>query len=123
METILAMLEEGCTFVVLSSDGSTVLHFTDSGGHNEVVRELVSKGCDVNAQKTNGCCECSESEWLYSPPLAAVHGRLEAVRELINLGAKMSTVADSLGTPLNQAAIEVHACGNCSSHVGRRVFC
>ena len=51
---------------------------------------------------------CSECKWLYSPPLAAAHGRTEAIHELIKLGATESVVAGNCGTPLHQAAREGH---------------
>ena len=98
VETAVAMLEEGCP-LDMSSDGATVLHFAAAGGNVELVRELLGRGCDVNAVKTNGFTPLHD---------AAAHGRTEAVRELTKLGATKSVVAGDCGTPLHQAGIEGH---------------
>ena len=99
MDTVVAMLEEGCPLDVVSSMGSTVLHFAAEGGHVEAVRELVVRGCDVNAVRANGCTPLHD---------AASCGRTEAVCELIKLGATKSVVASTFGTPLHQAALRGH---------------
>ena len=99
METVVAMLEEGCSANVVNSVGSTVLHFAAQSGHIEVVRELIGRGCDVNAVSANGCTP------LHS---AAAYGRTEAVHELIRLGATKSVIAGNRGTPLHQAALQGH---------------
>ena len=96
METVVAMLEEGCPIDAVSNDGSTMLHFAAEGGHVEVLRKLVIKGSDVNAAKANGVTPLHD---------AAVCGRTEAVHELIQLGAIKSVVAGVCGTPLHQAAL------------------
>ena len=48
------MLEEGCPLDVVTCAGATVLHFAASGGHVELVRELVGRGCNVNERRANG---------------------------------------------------------------------
>ena len=95
---IVAMLKEGCPLDIDSS-GQTVLHSAATGGHVEVMKELVGRGCDVNAMEANGCTP------LHS---AAACGRTEAVRELIKLGAIESVVAGNCGNPLHQAARNGH---------------
>ena len=47
------------------------------------MRELVVRGCDVNAVKANGCAPLHD---------AATSGRTQAVRELLKLGAAKSVV-------------------------------
>ena len=55
METVEAMLAEGCPFNAANSLGATVLHAAAKGGHVEVVRKFVYRGCDVNTVRANGC--------------------------------------------------------------------
>ena len=75
-----AMLEEGCP-LDSNSVGCTVLHAAATGGNVDFVRELVVRGCDVNAVKANGCTPLHD---------AATSGRTQAVRELLKLGAAKS---------------------------------
>ena len=63
----------------MSSAGATVLHGAAEGGNVELVRELVGRGCDVNAVEANRCTPLHD---------AAISGRTDAVRELIKLDAK-----------------------------------
>ena len=53
LETVLAMLKEGPGIV--NSVGATVLHFAAEGGYVEIKRDLVGRGCNVNAKKDNSC--------------------------------------------------------------------
>ena len=53
METAVAM--EGCPLDVVDTADATVLHYAADGGNVDLVRELVVRGCDVNAVKANGC--------------------------------------------------------------------
>ena len=101
VQTVVAMLEEGCPIDVRNNIGATVLHWAAEGGHVEVVRELVGRGCDVNAVKANGCTPLH---------IAAAYGRTEAARELIRLGAVKSVDAgvSLCGTPLHSAALGGH---------------
>ena len=101
VQTVVAMLEEGCPIDIRNNVGATVLHWAAEGGSVEVVRELVGRGSDVNAVKANGCTPLH---------IAAAHGKTEAVRELIRLGAIKSVDAgvSQCGTPLNSAALGGH---------------
>ena len=99
VETVEAMLAEGCPIDVVNSNGATVLHSAAYGGHIEVMRVFVDRGCDVNAVSANGCTPLHD---------AAGCGRTEAVLELIRLGATKSVVAGNCGTPLHQAALKGH---------------
>ena len=89
METAVAMLEDVCHLDVVDSAGDTVLHWAAESGDVQLVRELVGRGCDVNAVKANG--------WT---PLHDAAGC-----ELIKLGAAKSVVAGRYGTPLHQAIV------------------
>ena len=83
----------------MNSAGATVLHFAAKGGNVDLVRELVVRGCDVNAVKANG----------YTPlRVAAACGRTKAVCELIKLGAAKSVVAGIYGAPVHQATYYGH---------------
>ena len=100
-ETVVAMLEEGCPlhFEVDFKGNSTALHWAAKGGHFEVVREMVVRGCDVNAVDADGCTPLHE---------AAAFDETGAVCELLKLGATKSVVAGMFGTPLHQAIAHGH---------------
>ena len=53
--TTVAMLEEGFPNDIVNSAGATILHWAAAAGNDEIVRELVGRGCDMNAVKPNGC--------------------------------------------------------------------
>ena len=96
-ESAAAILEEGCPIEEVKKN--TVLHIAAGCGHINVVRELVSRGCDENAVDDDGCTPLHH---------AASRGKTKAVCELILRGACKSVVAGEFGTPLHQAALNGH---------------
>jgi serine/threonine-protein phosphatase 6 regulatory ankyrin repeat subunit B len=44
-----SLLDYGCPLDTLNTTGYTVLHAAASGGDVDVIRELINRGCDVNA--------------------------------------------------------------------------
>ena len=102
VQTVSAILEDGCSVDAVDSAGCTALHRAASGGHVEVVGVLVERGASVDARSSDGCTPLH---------LAASNGNLKVVSELLRLGAQgsMTVVAAGIyGTPLHQAAMKGH---------------
>ena len=101
MDVITHLLKEGCPIDIRDNDGFTLLHLAASHGHLGIIEVLVKHGLDVNIVCNRG----------RTPLLSAASaGQLESVRRLLRFGARksMTTVADQVGSPLHQAALEGH---------------
>ena len=91
VSSVMEMLMAGrCVFVGTSNGGSV-----SDAAPAEVVREVLSTGCDMNVAANDG-----------RTPLhvAAVKGNTEAALELIRHGAEKAIVASVFGTAFHQAA-------------------
>ena len=92
-EVVLVLLEAGCPINIVTSVGQNILHFAAECGNVGLLGLLVERGLDVNGDADG-----------YTPlHSAAANGKLEAVRELLRLGADPTVVAGVFGTPLHSA--------------------
>ena len=101
VQTVSAILEDGCPVDVVDSAGCTALHRAASGGHVDVVGVLIERGASVDAQNSDGRTPLH---------LAASNGVLGGVSELLRLGMKvsMTMVAGDYGTVLYQTVVKGH---------------
>ena len=96
VSTVKAMLEAGCPVDVVDSNGWLVLHA--ACGNAEVVREVLSTGCDMNAAD-NGCRALMH--------VAAEKGNTEVASELMTHGAEKAIKVETMFrfTPLHFAVL------------------
>ena len=103
VQTVSAILKGGCPVDAVDSAGWTAVHAAASGGHCEMIEELIEKGASVDARSRDG-----------STPfhLAVYNGYSGAALILLGLGAnRFMTMVDSTkhGTkPLHLAALKGH---------------
>ena len=100
-EIVSVLLDAGCPIDVVDIEGRSALHYAAIGGAVGVIGILIERGFNVNIEGNDG---------LTPLHLASVRGNLEAVRELLRLGAQasMTVVPGRYGTPLHQAAMKGH---------------
>ena len=98
LDTVLALLENGCPVDVLDSKGESVLHFAARGGSVEIVNLFHSRGLSVNARDKRG-----------QTPLhvAAGVGKTEVVSELLRLKADKASESKMLGLYINLFCISL----------------
>ena len=99
LETVKALMNGGCSVLVVPNNGRTALHCAAGRGHVDIIRELLSRNCPIDMRDKSGRTAIHH---------AAVGGETEAVIELIKNGADKDIVAGEYGTPLHQAAISGH---------------
>lgn len=75
---------------------NTPLHFAAEGGHSDVAKYLIGKGCDLNAQNAEGNTPLN---------LAAISGHVGVSKLLIEHGADIDSGNAQLYTPLHTAII------------------
>ena len=100
-DIVSALLDAGCPIDVEDSRGASLMHFAAEGGHVGMIALLHKQGLHVHQTGRDG-----------QTPLhhAAFSGKLDAVSDLLQLGAtaSMRTLAVNGGTPLHQAALGGH---------------
>ena len=74
--------------------GTTALHMAAYYGHQEIIKELIAKGADVNARTNEGDTSLHK---------AVAEGNKEAVELLITAGADVNARNDFEITPLHEA--------------------
>lgn len=95
--TVELLLSAGVAVTAVDSSRQvTALHNAAAQGHSRIVRELIARGANVNAE-----------DWMGATPLvnAAYFGRLNIMPMLIDAGAEFGMVSPRSVTPLN-AAVE-----------------
>jgi len=80
------------------SDGFTPLHEAAKDGDVSEVKELLSKGAEVNAKTTGGFTPLHYAAW---------KGHLDVVKELLAKGAEVDAKSNGGYTPLHYAASDV----------------
>ena len=100
-EIVSVLLDAGCPIDVVNINGHSALHYAAEGCAVEVIGVLIDRGLDVNREDNDGCTPLH---------IASGCGKLEAVRELLRLGANtsMTVVADKDATPLHLSAVMGH---------------
>ena len=100
-DIVSVLLDAGCPIDVEDSREASLMHFAAEGGHVGMIAFLHEQGLHVHQTARDG-----------RTPLhhAAFSGQLDAVSELLRLGAtaSMRTLAVNGGTPLHQAALGGH---------------
>ena len=76
-----------------------MLHHTAEGGNVYVIRELINRGCEINA---------TDEDNITPLHIVACNGKTEAALELIRHGADKAIVAGRFGTPLHLAVCNNH---------------
>ncbi len=84
-----------------ASDGYPALHFAVRMNYKNIVVALLNAGCDVDIRN-----KCDGTEYIDETALhcAALWGRYEIARLLIDAGADVNALTDRKSTPLHDAA-------------------
>jgi 4-hydroxy-3-methylbut-2-enyl diphosphate reductase IspH len=98
-EIVSVLLDAGCPTDVVDIEGCSALHYAAGHGAVEVMGVLI--------ESRFGCQSREDNDGWTPLHLASVCGELEAVRELLRLGANTSVICD-YATPLHQAALKGH---------------
>lgn len=95
-EVVRALLEAGSDANSRDKEGYQPIHSAAFHGHMEIIRQLLAAGADINSREGAG----------FTPlALATIYyGTAEDLRELIQLGADVSTVTDEGTNLLHHAA-------------------
>ena len=93
VSSVKEMLKAGCPVCVAASDGLNTSHFATGDGNNEVVREILSTGCEIDAVDDGG----------RTPLRAVAHNRNSEAASEWTLSVGGNVVAGASGTPLHQA--------------------
>jgi ankyrin repeat protein len=128
-EIVSVLLDAGCPFDEVNIEGRSALHYAAGGGVVEIIGILIDRGLGNSTtsscfegfwiESRFGCQSKKDKDGLTPLHLASACGKLEAVRELLRLGANasmtvvageasMTVVADLYGTPLHRAATMGH---------------
>ncbi|MDH3424304.1 MAG: ankyrin repeat domain-containing protein, partial [Gemmatimonadota bacterium] len=100
--TVSSLLRVGVDVNAARGDGMTALHLSAEQGHDDVVRELLSAGADLEAGTRIGRYTALH--------LASRRGHVDVLRTLLSNGADPNAVTTNSGvTPLHLAAAAVHA--------------